>query len=245
MTYLYPRLARADVDSEIARIERTLAAGGIAQPFPDGGHHPAAIFSADGTPIPAQRLQELHDLVASAVAHTATRLRGDRDRQFDIAAGKALASWFEAEGRSAASHPEVWPYLTVVVLPDLAVERFGPDSHGRLPHDRFRSGRRNVFQRLYLRSWILGDLLGDPELPLYEDELVGLIDRNLSSDHRLARLVSEQIVKLGRVGNRRDAVRTGFKALQFELRVTDVAALDDDALRALLGDLFAPLPAQG
>jgi hypothetical protein len=244
MTYLYPRLPRADVESEIARLERTLASGGIAEPFPDGGHHPGAIFSTDGTPIPPQRLRDLHDAVASAVAHTATRRRGDRDRQFDIAAGNALVSWFEAEGRSQASHPEVWPYLTLVVLPDLAVERFGADAQGRLPHDRFRAGRRNVFQRLYLRSWILGDLLGDPELPIYEDELVGLVDRNLSSDHRLARFISEQIVQLGGSGNRREAVRTGFKALQFELRVTDVAALDDTALRLLLGEMFAQAPTQ-
>lgn len=243
MSYLYPRLARSDVDSEIGRLERTLASGGVAQPFPDGGHHPGAIFPADGTPIPPQRLRELHDTVAEAVAHAAIRTRADRDRQFDTAAGNALASWFEVEGRSQASHPEIWPYLTLVVLPDLAVERFGPDAQGRLPHDRFRSGRRNVFQRLYLRSWILGDLLGDPDFPLYEDELVGLIDRNLSSDHRLARLVSEQIVRLGRNGKRRETVRSGFKALQFELRVTDVAAMDDVALRALLSALYSGEPA--
>jgi len=238
VTFTYPRLSRADVDSEISRIERTLAAGGTAQPFPDGGHHPGAIFPATGTPVPAQRLRDLHKTVADALPQPSRRKRGDRDRLFDIAVGGALAQWFGSEGRAGATHPDVWPYLALVVLPDLAVERFGPDANGRLPHDRYRSGRRNVFQRLYLRSSILGELLNDPELPIFEDELVGLIDRNLSSDHRLARMVSEQIVALDRSTHRREAVRTGFKALQFELRVTDVAAMEDEALRALLSGLF-------
>lgn len=240
MSYLYPRMVRSDVESEIARLERTIHAGGVAQAFPDGGHHPAAGFPAAGIPVPTSHLRDLHDNVEHAVAQVTSRRRGDRDRAFDTAAGNALATWFEKEGRTQASHPDIWPYLTLVVLPDLAVKRFGPDPRGSLPPDRYRAGRRNVFQRLYLRSWILGDLLNDPDLPLYEDELVGLIDRNLSSDHRLARLVSEQIVVLSHTANRRETVRTAFKSLQFELRVTDLAAMDDEDLRALLGELFAP-----
>ena len=240
MTFTYPRLSRADVESEISRIERTLAAGGAVQSFPDGGHHPGAIFPATGIPVPAQRLRDLHEKVADALPQVSSHKRADRDRLFDTAVGGALSRWFESEGRAGASHPDVWPYLALVALPDLAVKRFGPDANGHLPHDRYRSGRRNVFQRLYLRSSILGQLLSDPQLPLFEDELVGLIDRNLSSDHRLARMVSEQIVALDRNTNRRETVRTGFKALQFELRVTDIAAMEDEALRGLLGGLFEP-----
>jgi len=238
VTYVYPRLTRQDVESEINRIERTLAAGGVAQPFPDGGHHPGAIFPSGGTPVPAQHLRALHDAVADAVGIPTTRKRADRDRQFDVAVGRALAMWFDGDDRSQASHPEIWAYLALIVLPDIAVQRFPPDADGRLPHERYRAGRRNVFHRLYLRSWILGDLLEDPELPLFEDELVGLIDRNLSSDHRLARMVSEQIASLSRASGRRAAVRSGFKALQFELRVTDLASMEDPALREVLSSLF-------
>ncbi len=239
MSYIYPRLSRSEVESEISRLERTIQSGGIARPFQDGAHHPAATFPGDGIPVPASRLRDLHDSIGEAVAPDTSRRRSDRDRAFDRAVGNALAAWFAREGRQQASHPDVWPYLTLIVLPDFAVQRFGPDSRGELPADRYRSGRRNVFQRLYLRSWILGDLLNDPDLPLYEDELVGLIDRNLSSDHRLARLVSEQILSLGRSSNRRDVVRTAFKSLQFELRVTDLSAMATEELRALLATLFA------
>lgn len=238
MSYVYPRLDRSDVESEIARLERTLHTGGIAESFPDGGHHPAAVFPSEGVPVPASHLRELHDAIERAVTTTPARRRGDRDRAFDTAVGNALAAWFADEGRRQASHPDIWPYLTLVALPDVAVRRFGPDSRGNLPSDRYRAGRRNVFQRLYLRSWILGDLLNDPDLPLYEDELVGLVDRNLSSDHRLARLVSEQIMTLNRSTNRRETVRSAFKSLQFELRVTDLAAVEDGELRALLATMF-------
>lgn len=239
MSYIYPRLPRTDVESEISRLERTIQSGGIARPFQDGAHHPAATFPGEGVPVPASRLRALHDAIGEAVAADTSLRRGDRDRAFDRATGNALAEWFEQEGRQQASHPDVWPYLTLVVLPDFAVQRFGPDSRGKLPADRYRAGRRNVFQRLYLRSWILGDLLNDPDLPIYEDELVGLIDRNLSSDHRLARLVSEQIMSLSRASSRRDIVRTAFKSLQFELRVTDLSAMESEDLRALLANLFA------
>ncbi len=238
MNFIYPRLSRADADDEINRLEKRLVSGGKAIPFPDGGHHPRVLFPAVGVPVSISRLQELHDTVAQAFSPTADHKRADRDRLFDAAVGNALANWFDREGRSQAAHPDVWSYLTLVVLPDLAINRFGPGPRGELPRDRYASGRRNVFQRLYLRSWILGDLLSDPELPLFEDELVGLVDRNLSSDHRLARLMSEQITGLDRSKNRRNSVRNAFKLLQFELRVTDVSALDDVSLRSLLGAMF-------
>lgn len=240
MSFLYPRLSRSDIASEISRLERTLMSGGVAQAFPDGGHHAGAIFPPVGVPVPINRLRELHAVAVDTVHALDVRRRADRDRLFDVTVGNVLASWFEEDGRSQAAHPDIWPYLTLVVLPDLAVQRFGPDATGKLPHDRFAGGRRNVFQRLYLRSWILGDLLSDPELPLFEDELVGLVDRNLSSDHRLARMVSEQIRNLDRAQNRREPVRNAFKTLQFELRVTDVSSLNDDDLRSLLSNMFQP-----
>lgn len=238
MSVLYPRLSRSDISSEIGRLERTLSAGGVAQAFPDGGHHAGAIFPPAGVPVPVARLRELHAITFDAVHELSVRRRADRDRLFDVTVGNLLASWFEQDGRGQAAHPDIWPYITLVVLPDIAVQRFGPDTTGKLPHDRFAAGRRNVFQRLYLRSWILGDLLSDPELPLFEDELVGLVDRNLSSDHRLARMVSEQITNLDRARNRREPVRNALKILQFELRVTDVSSLNDDALRSLLSGMF-------
>lgn len=240
MTFLYPRLSRAHIDVEVDRLELALASDSPILPFPDGGHHPSAVFPAEGTPVSPARLRELRESVTTSLSTFGPRPRVGRERHFDAVVGEALAKWFEDEGRDQASHPDIWPYLTLVVLPDLAVQRFGPDARGRLARERFGLGRRNVFHRLYLRSWILGSLLSDPQLPLFEDELVGLVDRSLSSDHRLARFVAEQIQGLERSQGRREVVRRAFKALQFELRVTDATALDDDALRSMLSEIFHP-----
>ena len=38
------------------------------------------------------------------------------DRAFDVATGNFLIEWF-AEDQNQASNPEIWPYLTILVLP--------------------------------------------------------------------------------------------------------------------------------
>lgn len=183
------------------------------------------------------RLREMHRSLKQVLDAIPEGGR-DADRKFDAAAGRFLVDWFETDGRGQASNPEIWPYLTILVMPDLAVRRFGPDRSGKLPQDRYLSGRRNIFYRAYLRSWILGELLADPDLPLYEDDLVGLVDRNLSADHRVARIIAEQIRSLSGNENRREMVRGGLKAIQYELRVTDLSSLDDEGVRYAVAYAF-------
>ena len=80
--------------------------------------------------------------------------------------------------------------------------------------------------------------MDDPELPLYEDDLVGLVDRNLSADHRVAQFIAEQIRALSKSENRREQVRNGLKAIQYELRVTDLSSLDDASLGSATAQAF-------
>lgn len=234
MSRIYPQLARHDAVETLKELENQLKGGTPPKPLPDGTLDPRTRFNSyGGAPVSVSRLREMHRSLKLVLDSVPEQGR-NADRHFDAAAGKFLVDWFEADGRNQASNPEIWPYLTLLVLPDLAVRRFGPDKSGRLPKDRFLSGRRNIFYRAYLRSWILGDLLSDPDLPLYEDDLVGLVDRNLSADHRVARLIAEQIRSLSSEKsrresneNRREMVRNGLKAIQYELRVTDLSSLDD------------------
>lgn len=238
MSRIYPQLSRDDALVELEELEAFVRTGAAPRPLLDGLHSKIIFPGYGGVPVTAGRLRELHDALEADLESVTTKGR-DADRQFDVIVGRCLAQWFETDGRNQASDPEIWPYLTLVVLPDLALRRFGPDGNGRLPRDRYLSGRRNVFYRAYLRSWILGDLLEDPDLPLYEDDLVGLVDRNLSADHRIARLVAAQIRTMPRGESRRERVRAGLKGLQYELRVTDILELSDSeaARRAML--LFA------
>ncbi|HEX7351363.1 hypothetical protein [Brachybacterium sp.] len=238
MSRIYPQLARDEAVVTLKELEDRLKGGSQPKSLPDGTLHPKTSFNGfGGTPVNVSRLREMHRSLKQVLDAVPEGGR-DADRKFDATAGRFLVDWFETDGRGQASNPEIWPYLTILVLPDLAVRRFGPDSSGKLPKDRYLSGRRNIFYRAYLRSWILGDLLSDPDLPLYEDDLVGLVDRNLSADHRVSRIIAEQIRSLAGNENRRDLVRGGLKAIQFELRVTDLSSLDDSGVRDAVGLAF-------
>lgn len=238
MSLVYPHLSSADADAALRSLERVLAEGRAAEPFPDGGLHPRTRFSGTGAQVTAGRLRELRTAVLSAPRQAGSVSGADGARRADIAVGAALDAWFGSDGRGQASRLEIWPYLSLVVLPDLVVERFGPDPDGRLKPERFLAGRRNALYRAYLRVWILGPLLQDQSLALYEDELVGVVDRNLSADHRIARVVAEHIGGMSGPGNRREIVREALKALQYELRVTDLGLLSDYDLRVQIGRMF-------
>jgi len=238
MSKIYPQLARHEAVETLKELEDRLKGGTPPKPLPDGTLDPRTRFNGyGGVPVSVGRLRELHRSLKQVLDSVPEHGR-DADRKFDAVAGRFLVDWFATDGRNQASNPEIWPYLTILVLPDLAVRRFGPDSTGRLPKDRYLSGRRNIFYRAYLRSWILGDLLSDPELPLYEDDLVGLVDRNLSADHRVARIIADQIRSLSGKENRREIVRNGLKAIQYELRVTDLSSLDDSGIRTAVSLAF-------
>lgn len=239
MGVIYPRFSADDARRALVELENAVALGREAPHYTSGTHHPRAYFGIGGAGTVS--VSELSKLRAEMRDQLATVSVGQRnhDRKFDLLAGAGLAQWFDGDLRGQAANPGVWSYLTIAVLPDLAVRRFPLDKNGRLSPDRFLAGRRNVFYRAYLRAVVLGGLLNDPEVELFEDDLVGLIDRNLSADHRLARFVSEQIASTPKDLPRREIVRDGLKAVQFESRVTDLGSLSDVELRDMIADLFA------
>lgn len=77
----------------------------------------------------------------------------------------------------------VWAFLSCVLLPDIVRWRFSGTGGAATPLERFVSGRRNVFQRLWWRAFHLAPRVpGSPQLPellraLGEDELVQLMER--------------------------------------------------------------------
>lgn len=239
MTVIYPRFSVEDARRAFAELEHAVATGHEAPHFTKGAHHPRAYFGIGGAgTVPVAELAKLRDEMRDQLSTVSVGQR-NHDRKFDLLVGVGLAQWFDGDLRGQAANPGVWSYLAIAVLPELAVRRFPLDKNGRLSPDRFLAGRRNVFYRAYLRAVVLGALLNDPEVELFEDDLVGLIDRNLSSDHRLARVVSEQIASTPRELPRRDIVREGLKAVQFESRVTDLGSLSDEELREMIVALFS------
>lgn len=238
MSPVYPHLAPEDAEKALRELEKIAAGRRTVTAFPDGGLHPRTRYAGSGDQVRDADLRRLREAVIAEIQSHRPAKAADAARQADIATGIALDRWFVVEGRGQAARLEIWPYLCLVVLPDLVVERFGLSADGRLKDERFLAGRRNTLYRAYLRAWILGPLLRDRSVALYEDELVGVVDRNLSADHRIARVVAEHIGGMSGPGNRREIVREALKALQYELRVTDLGLLSDYDLRVQIGRMF-------
>ncbi len=82
-----------------------------------------------------------------------------------------------------AARGGVWAFLACVLLPDIVRWRFSGVGGTTTPLERFVSGRRNVFQRLWWRAFhLMPRTDGAPQLSdllsaLGEDELVQLMER--------------------------------------------------------------------
>lgn len=235
MPYIYPRFAPSAADKAFKALERRIAGGQGARITLKPDRIPETSWPATGgVPVDADRLGALREQVKSAVQGRACTDHQSR-RVFDVEVGLTLLRWFEQDGPTNAADQDMWALLTIAVMPDLALQRFPPaHGSGRLAKERFLAGRRNVFYRAYLRALVLGELLRNPDMELYEDELVGMIDRNLSMDHRLTRAIAREIAGLSRNGNRRETVRSGLKAIQYEVKVTDLGYLSEAGLQEVV-----------
>ncbi len=102
--------------------------------------------------------------------------------EFDAAVALVLAQQMQMAPAEAAKGG-VWEFLSCVLLPDVVRWRFAGTGGAATPLERFVSGRRNVFQRLWWRAFHLaprspgGPLLAELLRGLGEDELVQMMER--------------------------------------------------------------------
>lgn len=246
MAWLYPTFTPDVAMKELSNLENRLRKTN-GEIFTTRGvvyKHPRASYpSTGGEPVATSRLVELRDYVSAGINEITdfeNLTKSKKNKAIDRVLSQRLGEWFSQETDKAnAADPNIWPYLSLMILPDIAVNRFSPELDWSLPAERFLAGRRNVFYRSYLRYIVLGDgIMSDEDIDLYEDELVGLVDRNLSADHRLSRAIAGKIASLSTLPNRREIVRRGFKNIQFELKVTDLSSLTDPQLAEVIGYAF-------
>lgn len=238
MTFIYPRLYRHDAEEQFQLLNEQFLREGEISVTADFSHPKAHYPSISGEPVPYGRLREIHDQLEVLLPKKKV-LSSEDKRQFDIQAGKFLVSILEADGQSQAADKNMWSFLSLVAFPDIAVRRFRAKGKSGLTAERFLATRRNVFYIAYLRAWVLGDLTLYEDSELLEDELVGLIDREFSTDHRLARSLVRAISNQSGDENRRNMVREGYKAIRFQQRVTDFSALSDKELDALVNRMMS------
>lgn len=230
MSFVYPRLRAQDAEEQFQCLNQEYLAGDKIRYTGDFSHPRAHI--PNGEPVPARRLKAIHSRLAEHVP-TGRRMTEPERNTFDDAAGQIFVSVLEEDGRAQATDLGMWAYLSLVAFPDIAFARFMPEGSAGLKRERFVGDRRNVFYTAYLRAWILGDLVYAPDAALLQDELVGIVDRQISTDHRLARSLARAILSY-EGSDRRAMVRAGLKAIRFIDRITDFSAYSDEELDVLV-----------
>ena len=133
---------------------------------------------------------------------------------------------------------EVWSYITIRVLPDLALWRW-PDN---APERYFGNPERNAFQRLWHRSFILGPELGSE---LQEDEAISIFERMeaLGSNKNIAVPLARRIVKY-RLNRSKSEPGSSEVTSQVVVRlrramaVTNIVSLSEREIEKLIDDQF-------
>lgn len=119
-------------------------------------------------------------------------LRRPNVASFDQPATRILHNQMGIVPADAASD-EVWNFVTLVLLPDVAVWRFPGRADERL------LGRpRNVFRRLWWRAETVGADVIDAPRGLGEDELVNIMEKTtIAANPRTASLLAQLIFERG------------------------------------------------
>jgi hypothetical protein len=134
---------------------------------------------------------------------------------------------------------EVWSYVTIRVLPDLALWRW-PDN---APERYFGNPERNAFQRLWHRSFILGPELGSE---LQEDEAISIFERMeaLGSNMNVSVPLARRIVKY-RTNRPKDEPGSSEVTSQVVVRlrramaVTNIVSLSEIEIENLIDEQFS------
>lgn len=141
---------------------------------------------------------------------------------------------------SEAADTEVWNFITLRVLPDVAIWRYPFDDEGDSEprSERLIGRRRGIFRQAWWRGHFLGS---DACLHLTEDDFVQLVDRTGLVGHpTLGRAVVA--AHLARAGNgeyrRREGIREATKLLRRELGRTAFDSLAADEILAIVNDIF-------
>jgi hypothetical protein len=236
MTYLYPRLLSGRAQG---LFEKYAAASSLADMTANAAtHDDSAVFVATGGARVSR--ESLSDL-ASSVRRLAGRYGFPSNRrlatEFDVELAKLLHESMEIAPAEAASR-DVWAFLSLVLLPDVAYWRFPTPPGDRVLNTDIT---RHVFGRLWWRA----ELVHDPALTDPYDALMILGEADF--DHVYARraqigaspkivrnllLVWRQLRTDGALAdtNDREAFRANLVQLNRVVPFLSLNALDDEAL---------------
>lgn len=231
MSYtLYPRLSAKHAASMRAVILGSNGVPSFNRDALEQHYFGADAFPATGGErVTESALIELREsLLQSLKGGTATLPESFSD--FDLIVGRSVHSWGR-DARGEFGHPEVWDFITLVLLPDLAWIRVlatNPSStNSSGVARRLRGGdRRHVFQRLWKRWTVFGPEIIESRL-LTEDDFVATLERRLTLERPIvARQVATYIKRSGYRGStRREYARVLMRNL---IQISGVVHIGDD-----------------
>jgi len=226
---IYPRLSGVAVEQLVSGLARS----GGAHQWAD--RHEGQTFASIGSPVDAASLVGIRQAVEAALvsAGLSAVVRGNAaewDRIVGWALHRATSTPSTRMSPMEAASTDVWSWLTLVLMPDIALRRFADGSSARM-----NGGPRNVFRKVWWRVEVLGDL-ADPSVvdTLGEDELVGIFERtSLGRNRPIARALVRRIVAFEDRG-RTDYSRALSRTVLRDLAHVSAALLDDPAADAFV-----------
>lgn len=233
MRYIFPRLGRGVALSQL----EVLREYSLHDPENISElarfHHPnSAPSPTGGTVVSISQLEDIRHEVLSEIGDWKNKIIGKSASTFDSRLGTALHASLQIVPADAASE-DVWSFLTLVVFPDIAYQRFP-----NLPDERCIGTPRNTLRKTWLRREVLGDLLTSGDPILGEDELVGLFERTaLARNRELVRALAESVI--GYRGNlaRSEYARKLYKIVNSSTGIFLWDALTPDEIRFRIGDI--------
>jgi hypothetical protein len=238
MSLIYPRL-QPQAASELVARARNLQLEALRRD--SQLTHPQVEYYTSGVRVEQRQLAEVrgavHEVLDQLGFPDPHRGQNARINAFDHEIGRRLHQKMQIVPADAAS-PDVWAFMTLVLLPDAAMWRY---PYGDL--DRLLGGPRNTLRRLWWRGFVLGDGPDDPPARLGEDQLVQVMERpTVGGNPRVARAFCTAYLReqdrrpeLPRMIWMRDAAKRLIRLTAF----VAVDALDDEQLIALMNEVVA------
>lgn len=235
MTLLIPQLPSGVAEALLP--ELALARPEDLDPGDEFRHPQLITQPTGGLPITDALLKQLREsIVSSARAHGFPGNRPTSFLEFELEVAEALAQWpplWNAQGEPSgeALRNDCWTFITVLLLPDVALWRWPAKGDGESLSSRSWKGRmigggRNAFQRIFRRVMCLDRGLEHPDRwglirSLQEDDFSAILERpGLSSNREVAVSLGEEYLamkqRLSRFSAsvRQDVYRQATKAIR-------------------------------
>lgn len=168
------------------------------------------VMPSGGLPVEDAALKQLRELIVSAARqHGFPETRPRSFLGFEHKVAEILASWdplwINGIPSGESMRNACWTFLTVVVLPDVALWRWPPSSSGETDkawRGRVLGGGRNAFQRIHRRVLSLDRGPSHPDRwglirELREDDFSNILERpSLGSNSHIAVCLAEEFLAM-------------------------------------------------